>query len=359
MGLKDKVRSGISTAAASGFQLIKPTAQRFTALEGFQQAVQDQADHATLIDASILQSVDIDGRIVGSGYGSEDDFQLSHAAFSDLCHFCKIPVSFIKRRAVKNEALALEIISDCLAHEFGSGSGRSLVVDTKSGRVDGIVGTETYAPISNAEVLGYGLTASPDLDFASGWLEGPNMRFSTLLKGDATEAQVGDVVAFGSSIWNAVNGDASVLIADYNERKVCTNGMIRRDAQHTERVIHRGDVGFGVQSAVVRSANRAAEVLPLIQAAAATLLEPSQVRAVRSFISDSKQGGSPSLDNKVVEAVVRESKQEGREEGEVTLWNFVNGITEAAHDTSSMNRRAELEGLGFRTLARFGATLVN
>ena len=361
MSLKDKVRSGISPTSLSGFQLIRPPLQKFTALEGMLGAVQDQADNVALVDASVLTNVDIDGRIIGTGKGKDSDFQLSHAAFGDLCHFCKLPVSFIKRRAKMNEALAMEIVQDCLAHEFLHGSDRQLVVDVRTMRVDGIVGADTYSPIGNAEVMDYAMTAMPGLEFSNGWLEGPHMRVCATSPADLFESpvKVGDITKFGVDVNNHINGDGSATIADYNERLKCTNGMTARDRGHCEHIVHRGDVSFNVQSAVVRAANRAPILAAIMKKAASHLLQPSEVRALRAWLATPSNGGNPSLDQKVTGAAMREAQYEGRHEDEVSLWNFVNGVTEAAHDTSSLNRRSELEALGYKTLQKFGVLLEN
>ena len=361
MSLKDKVRHGLTPATPGGFQLVRPPLHHFTAIEGMLTACKEQADNVTLIDASILENVDIDGRLIGSGKGADDDLRLSHAAFGDLCHFAKVPVSFIKRRAKLNEALALEVLRDCISHEFQYGADRQLVVDLRDHRIEGIVGAETYSPLGNAQVLDFAMTAMPGLEFTAGWLEGPRLRVSATSPEGTFESpvKVGDIVKFGVDVHNSINGDQSCSVADYNHRLKCTNGMIGRDKTHCEHIVHRGDVQFNVQSAVVRAAERAPVMASIMQKAASTLLQPSEVRALRAWLKDPKNGGNPSLDGKVVEAAMREAQYEGREEDEVTLWNFVNGITEAAHDTKSLNRRSELEAMGYRTLQRFGVALAN
>ena len=93
--------------------------------------------------------------------------------------------------------------------------------------------------------------------------------------------------------------------------------------------------------------------------AAELLLDDGGIKAVRGFVSHPKNGGSPALDNKVVKIAMEEAIDEGREEEEVTLWNFVNGVTASAKDAKTINRQTELEALGYRTLVRFGAVLGN
>ena len=96
---------------------------------------------------------------------------------------------------------------------------------------------------------------------------------------------------------------------------------------------------------------------PAMEAAARHLLLEPEVDAIRKWLQHSKNGGSSSLDVKVVKSAMREALNEGKPEGEISLWNFVNGITEAAHDTDVLARRVELEAMGYKALVRFGVKL--
>jgi hypothetical protein len=117
-----------------------------------------------------------------------------------------------------------------------------------------------------------------------------------------------------------------------------------------EKIRHVGDAEFEVQKAIVKSAQRAEAIAPMLVQAAGRLLTANEVRAVKRFVSDPQNGGSPKLDHQVTQVAMVEAVKEGRDEAEVTLWNFVNGITQLAKEPKSVHRMVELEGLAFKTL---------
>jgi hypothetical protein len=332
----------------SGFVLPKPEVQRFRFIDGFQNALAEQKENTALVDGEHLSFIDIDGKVDGT------DWRMSFAAFSDLCYWTKTPVAFVKRLAKIDEALALDVVRTMIEKMFKRGPEKMLVVDAKQNLINGIVGKDSYSSLANAHVLDYAMSSDTEMEFCEGWLAGPNMRFTTTTPKTVAEPNVGDIVNIGMSLESSINGDSSVKVSDFAFRLKCTNGLTARDSQHTERILHRGDVEFNVQQAVVCSAARASQLKPMMDAAAKNFLGPEGVATIRQFISNPKNGGSPSLDVKVVKNAMLEAKDEGRPEEEVTVWNFVNGVTQAAHDTKSLDRRLELEAVGYRTLAKFG-----
>ncbi len=354
MSLKERIRAngGLSPTPV-GFQLEHPTLLHYRESENFVKAIKAQADNLALVDAAPLRRVDIDGRVLGT------DWRLSFAAFSDLCHYSRIPVRFIKDLAKHNDALALEVIEAMLRYRFHSGQDKVLVLDTRCERIEGIVGKETYTPISHQDVIEFALTANPALDFTNGWLSGPHMRMTAAAKTKPVEAKKGDVVLIGSSLQNALNGDRAVRVHDYAERLDCTNGMTSCENLGWNRIVYQGDVEFKVQEAVVRSAGRAQQLVPIMQASTQFFLDDKGIRSIRRFIVDTKNGGNPKLDRKATAEAQKQACKEGREPEEITLWNYINGITSTAHDEDSIQRKQEIEALGYRTLVRFGAVLVN
>jgi len=157
-------------------------------------------------------------------------------------------------------------------------------------------------------------------------------------------------VNLGISVENAINGNRSFLVDQYNERLVCTNGMLRRGRGHTSRIPHQGDIELKAQQAVVQAADQAIEMVPLMRHSAERLMMPDDIRKARRVIGDTTRGGGRSLSATVVQSAMRESATEGRQAEEVTLWNFVNGVTEAAHSAKSLQRRVQIESLGFDLL---------
>lgn len=355
MTLKERMKYSLHRAApASGFQLEKPKLEHYQNADAFRQALRAQKDAVALMDADEMLEIGVNGEIGGT------DWRLSHAAFSDLCNFSKTPATFLKSLAKDDEQLALDVVASRLRTRFHTGQKKVLVLDTRYNRVEGIVGKESYTPISNFDVFDFTLTAAQGLEMSNGWLSGPNMRLTALQKGTPPiEPQPGDVVNVGISAENAIHGDASVLIMDYLERLVCTNGMLARDNHHMERIIHRGDVEYHTQKAVVTSAARAELLAPALTAAAKHFLDDKAIDSLRAYLRNPRNGGNDSLDANVTRKAVKEAVSEGRPSEEVTLWNFTNAITEAANEAPSLQRRNELEAMGYRTLVRFGAVLAN
>jgi hypothetical protein len=179
------------------------------------------------------------------------------------------------------------------------------------------------------------------------------MRVTCVSEELTSQPRKGDIVKFGMSLHNWINGDGSVKACDYALRLACTNGMMARTGGHTESIRHTGDVQMAVQKAIIRAAKRAKHMAPAMKAAATMYLDDEGIREVRRFIRDGKNGGSPALDNKATKIAQIEAQKEGREEYEVSLWNFVNGVTEIARDTGSVERKSELEGLAYKTLERY------
>jgi hypothetical protein len=351
MGLKDRLKSGaLPEGVPAGFELPKPVTQHFTNLDSFCKAAKEQADATVMLEALPVNDIGMDGSIIGT------DYRLSYAAFSDLCHYADIPVRFIKSLAKQNEELTLAVVHERLLREFLHPE-RMLVIDTRDNTILGIVSKGKYSPITHMDVLDYAFTANPDLTFTNGWLNGPVMRAVATAESGIVTPRKDDVVKVGVNLENAVHGDRSVRVCDYAERLKCTNGLVARDAQHMSEIRHVGDVSHNVAQAVVDAAGRAQDMAPLMHAATSKLLDLDTIRSVRSFVANDKRFGGKSLSEAMKNAAMLEAKDEGRDATELTLWNFVNGITQAAHSTPSLKRKTEIESLGYRTLAKYGVAL--
>jgi hypothetical protein len=355
MSLKDAIRDAKQNGNGSpkvGFNLVKPKLHRFKNPDGFLKALKDQAENTALVPGEKLDAeISIDGDVGKTGW------RLSNAAFGDLCHWTKIPVSFIKRFARISEGLALDVIAEMIGAAFYTGPDKQLVIDTREGRIDGIVGKDSYSHVSNAEVVEWALSATPDVGMSQGWLFGPKMRLTCVSEQRKAEPVKGDIVQMGMTLQNAVHGDCSAKVSDYAFRLKCLNGLVAREHQHTDTIRHVGDAQFNVQKAIVAAASRAEHMAPYMKAAASKILAPNAIRAVRRWVANPKTGGSPSLDVKVTNIAQTEAMDEGRQKEEVTLWNFINGVTASAKDAKTINRQTELEAFGYRTLVHFGAVL--
>jgi hypothetical protein len=345
-------RSRLAKSAPTvGFNLATVPTEHFKTTEPFVNRLEAQADAYAYTPADDVGEVDLNGRIGGTG------LRLSTAAFADMCHYAGVPVKFIKSLAVMDPDQALDVMRTCIARVFHPRGGeKCLVVDSDTERVDGIVSVKTYKPVPSADIFRYVMQAGPDIQVTNGWTSGPNMRFTVQSKARFdVNPVVGDVVSVGMSVESAINGDMSVRIADYAERLSCTNGMVSRDNERRAAIPHKGEVDLAVQQAAVASVDRAAGMIPAMQRAATRILDVEEVLALRAFMRNSQVGGSKTLDIAATEQAQVEAKAEGRASDEVTLWGFVNGVTEQQHATKSIVSRQRIEALGLTMLHRFDA----
>jgi hypothetical protein len=343
-------------ALGAGFQLESPSEIYYggARVADFQRAVHEQSDAVATIDASCVGTVGMNGEVLDPK-GNPTRLRLSRAAFSDLCNFLNVPVAFIQRLGVQDERVAMDVLESCVRHGF-DGSNRHLVIDTRSNRVDGIVSANCYEPLSNRNALSYVLAAGRDLEVAEGWLAGPRMRVNAVAP-QTHEARKGDIVRVGVRADNSIAGDGAFLSAIYALRLVCTNGMTSVDAEQSIRIVHRAGIEDEVQRSVSR-AFEATEPLPALMRAAAgrMLTTAADISNMRKFIAE--QGGAK-LEEAVLHVAMNEAELEGREPDEVSVWNFVNGLTAHAKTAPNLTRRAQIEDLGYRTLRRFAAPSVN
>jgi len=330
----------------AGYTLQTPPSVGFGSnVDNLLQALVEQSEDTALIDGDNLNSrIGMDGSVEGT------QWYLTNAAFGDLCHWTKTPVSFLKRLAKINEELAGEIMYTMIEKAFYAGPAKLLVIDSTSGRIEGIVGKDTYKPLSNLNIVEWAQSAMPGLGVSGSWLSGPNLRVTCVSEKLRVEPVKGDVVQFGMSLENSIHGDCSAKVCDYNLRLVCTNGMTAREGRYMETVRHVGDVQHEVQKAIVKSAQRAEAIAPMLVQSASRVLSANEVRSVKHFIADPANGGSPKLDKQSTQIAMVEAQKEGRAPDEVTLWNMINGVTELAKEHKSVQRMVEIEALAFKTL---------
>lgn len=332
-----------------GFDLEIPETVRFDTLESFQKCLVAQRDALAAINAKDvdLKHIDAEGRVKGT------DYRLSMAAFGDLCNFSKMPVSFLKRLCRFDEQLALDVVASCVDSTFFRGTLKTLLIDSRCGRIEGIVGSDSYKPLPNADVLEYSLSADKELKFGHGWLNGPHMRMVAINDLRPVEPKKGDVVKLGMSLESAINGDHSVRVATYCERLVCTNGMVRRDKDYCHSIRHSGDVKINVGQAIVHCADNAKSFVPLMHQAAIRTIGPEDIPLILNFVADTRNGGNETLKKRVIALAQTEATSEGRDQYHLTLWNFTNAVTACAHEAKTIQRKTEIESLGFKLLDRF------
>jgi hypothetical protein len=348
MALKDRVSSNV--AVAPGFNLAPIQTVRYSTLPDFQKALKAQETATTLLDSRIVTDIDIDGNLIGTDEDGFAPLRLSKNAFSDLCRHAKIGESFVKRRVDLNENLTLALMRDCISHEFRDGDFR-LIVNTDARRVEGIVEAAGYVHLPNAKCLEYAMATQKDLALSQAWIEGAETRFALIDKKKPFEARKGDIINFGVSVGSFLKNNGLFTVTDYNERLVCTNGMMRREEGLVANITHSGDLKFDLQRAVVTSHTRSSSIIGKIKESTTKLLRAEEIRKIRLSLTDTKLGGSPSFAMKITKAAMIEAEAEGRTAEEPTLWNFVNAVTAAAHDTSTLIRRTAYESMGYAVLA--------
>jgi hypothetical protein len=347
VGLKDRLRR--DEAPRSGFQFARSEYQAFADEETFRAAVRAQADDTVLLDAKHLTRVDIDGRLVDFG----EEWRLTPVSFGQLCHLAQLPVSYVTTLAGRNEALALEVVSEAIAGRFRRDP-RQLVVNTHTRLVEGIFDEFNYDPITNERLLDYLLSCEGEQTLTRAWIEGPDARMTVVNRLHVLEPKVGDVVRVGVDAQTRLGHRHLATFDLYNERLRCANGMCSRSKAFTHRVDSRvGDVEFQAQRAAVRVGDGVRQLQPMMEAATRLHLGEAVVDSLVERLQDPKRGGSRDLLRRVVSTANAERRSDSREEGDYTLWDFVNGVTDAAKFSRTIGREAELEGLGYAVMGEY------
>lgn len=344
MGIADRIRALTVEPQRCGFDTQEPTAKQYHSVDTLMEALRAQQHTYTLMDAEWIQGIDVDCRVAGT------EFRMAGAAFGDLCHFTRIPVSFIKRLCQENDTLALDVVNWAIANRLHK-SGKKVLIDGEAQRIDGIVSADNYSPVRNAEVCEWVLSATP-FACTGGWVDGAHMRALFLDQESPVVVEVGDIVHMGVDVWNSLNGDQACRMAEYNERLVCKNGMRRMERGRVETVIHVGDAVRHVQRACLRVGERAKSLIPLLKAAPKHILTQKEVEHMKAYLSNPKNGGSNGLTKRALDIAATEIEKKGADA--VTLWDMVNGVTEASHDARSLNRRVAVESIAYNVLARYG-----
>jgi hypothetical protein len=354
---------------ALGFQFPKPTELHVrpmgsgdsaeAAANRFHTALKQQKEGLALIDAAdVLSGLDLDGRV------ADTDFRFTKAAFGDLCHISRgtgrtgLPTVWLKQLAKRNDALALQIVQEHIDAHI-PGAERQLVVDTEHGHVLGLVGKNSYHLVHNFDIFDWAMS-SRGFKFSNGWLSGGRMRLTCLRDNFVIEPQKGDVVRVGMNCENAINGESRFNITDYCERLVCTNGMVSRQGAHTTSLRHTSpNLHELVPDAILAASTRSESMKPLIDVSAKVMLDEDGHRRIGRYIENPNNGGSPKLLSAATTVAVQYARMMGRDEDDISIWDYVNGVTETAHTAPSLKRRTDIETLGFKVLERFATPHLN
>lgn len=347
MSLKDRARS---QAFPKGFEFARPGFHQFGQLDEFRRELRTQAASTELIDASALSALDLDGRVLGI---EDDALRLTDAAFGQLCHLTKLPRTFVEQLARRNEQLALEVVGDAVVSMLNRVEDKVMVVDTRTKTVHALVDRHSYNLVSNETVLDHALSANKHAKLNRGFVSGPNARITIVNPNITTSPKVGDVVCIGTDITTDVGAETLLTTRAYNERLSCSNGMTVRDREYVEKVSARQDVESELPDVILRSFARGQKLGPMMAESAKLYLGERAVERMVEYLTDPSVGGSHKLMQAAVKGAQFEARRDDRDEGDLTLWDFVNGVTAAAKDATTLNRRINLEGLGYQVMARF------
>lgn len=331
---------------SSVFHLAAPASVHFTDRAKFFDHVAAVQSRYDLVDATLAEAVDVDGNLDGV------NARLTARALTDICVLSQTPEAYVRRIAKSNESLAM----DMLRHSFGSGllGGCVLLVDTASRRVDGVVQEAKHNPPDVAALMHLAMSTSRDARFMGGWIAGTLMRMTATSAAvrdvkSGEPARVGDLMSTGFEILTDFGSDAQTSIADYAERLSCLNGMLARDSAH---VSVRKHVGFEIDDAllttVLMSVERSRAMVGLAKRASEHFFDgPGVKRVLHQISSSSHPAASAKLCEHAKKQAVVEAQRDCRKAGALCLWDFVNGVTDAAKHEKTVERRRDVENLGY------------
>jgi hypothetical protein len=323
-----------------------PKALHLTDRAQFLDAVAAAQAGYDLVDAAEVDGMDVDGNLSGV------EARLSARAFTDICALTQTPEAYVRRIAKRNEALAMDLMRDALNN--GMLRGCVLLVDTESQRVDGVVVEDKHNAPDAKELFRLAMSAAKDTRMMGGWIAGTSFRMTATIGApldvkSGKAAMVGDLMGTGFEIVSDVGSLACTSITDYAERLSCLNGMLARDQQHSCARKHaQFDLDDELLTTFVATIERAKLIHALARRAANHFFDGDGVKDVLKRIS---HGTHPAAGQKLCDhakkQAVAEAQRDCRKAGEICLWDFVNGVTDAAKHAGSLDRRRDIEHLGY------------
>ncbi len=339
------------TKVPVGFEFATVAVQKFDSSTAFATALRKQRENYSLVPASGVSGFAVDGRLEGQS----EDLRVTREAASQLCSIVGVPPAFLFSLAKRNEPLAQDVIRDAVsAYDC---TGLHMLVDSAAARVDGFT-LKPQESVPSDRIVAMAQSAAPNGHMTGAWIAGPLSRVAIV--GEAgtdvrrKSSKVGDIMRAGFELTNLLSPTGGVsTVTDYVYRLRCANGMLSVDASGIVRIPHY-DAGDGAEhriGAAVLAANaRSIEMLDLSRKAAATFLDLPALKKVQSFLLNPAHGGGVNLLKQATQTARREATNDGRSPGEVSVWDFVNGVTDAAKQAKSLERRRAIESLGHRLL---------
>jgi len=335
--------------ASNALSFAVPGVLHLTDRVAFIEAARAAQGRYDLVEASDADGMDVDGNLSGT------DGRLTARAFSDICALTQTPEPFVRRVAKRNEALAMDLMRDAL--NGGLLRGCVLLVDTESARVDGVVVEAKHNAPDVPELMHMALSSSRDTRFHGGWISGTSFRMTAtngapLDVKTGKKAQVGDLMGTGFEIVSDIGSAARTTITDYAECLSCLNGLLARDRQHSQVREHaQFDLDDELLRAFLQSLRRATEMHGLARRATQHFLDGPGVKHVIDRITN---GPHPAASQKLCDhakaSAVAAAQRDCRQPGEICLWDFVSGVTDAAKHATTVERRRDIEHFGYALL---------
>lgn len=332
--------------ATNVFSFAAPVTKHFTDRVEFFEAARAVQDGYDLVAASDVDGMDVDGNLSGV------TARLTARAFSDVCALTGTPEPFVRRIAKRNESLAMDIVRDAV----NSGLLRDcvLLVDTESRRVDAVVDESKHNTPDIPELMRLALSASKETRFMGGWLNGTTFRMTATgsevrdVKTGA-KATVGDLMGVGFEILSDIGSVGQTTITDYAERLSCLNGMLARDSSHAVVRKHaKWSIDDDLLKSFLVSFERAGTIFQLAKRASQHFFDGNGARKIVTAISEgSHPAASQKLCDHAKKQAMAEAQRDCRPPGAICLWDFVNGVTDAAKHAASLDRRRDIEHFGY------------
>ena len=328
--------------ASRGYQFAVSSPREFHDPAGCAAALKERRENRAVVPASVLRRIDLDGRV------NDEDLRFTESSFRELCKASGIPPSYLLKLAKRNDSLAHEVLSDALGSTFPADD-MVLTIDSSARLIESVASPHSY--IDASEVLDLLLSANSDFRLTRAWIHGQQVRFA-LATSREVDVKKGDAVCFGVSVEHDESFNAITHIADYVERLVCDNGMTTSDRKSAEEIHHAEEVATDlIFAACAQVADRSRNLLPLMKAAATSFYDANGIRSARSFLQHAP-GGGRALEVRATRGAVEEARREGHPPGAISVWNYVNGVTDAAKQEPTPSRRRSVEALGHALLQR-------
>lgn len=286
-----------------------------------------------------------------------ETFPIAPIAHGQIAEKMGIPKRYYDRMMTE----APDLLRDNVRHWFQNTPKKNLV-RVLDGNARAFL-SNRYRPLDNDELMEAvlpGLT-SADVQIKQFALTESRLYVRAVTKRLTAEVAKGDIVQAGIVISNSEVGMGALKIEPMVYRLVCLNGMIHAVALnklHVGRAFGNGDDVYEIMKDDTKELNDAAfwnTVRDVVSHAMSEDIFQTHVKKLQAA-ADIKIVGDPSG---VIELAGKRIVKNGFQEGEqksilkhlsegndLSAWGYGNAVTRAAQDSSSFDRRIELERMG-------------